>query len=268
MEWDCDFDWAWVADGGGGRTEAGRVLGGAFSMSEDGEDMFGVGGGALSSAACDLAAVLGVAVTNDLAADVAGYVLTGVGEGCGGTPMGLKFRGSFEILGVLEMVGYTTSAWGLGAGLGSDCCCDGAESSVVASSACIDIRSGSCSAWTPCSWMPSGSGSGSVSSFWDFTDRTVFALFDFVAFPLPPAPFRLPFVVAVEAVDIVDITDIVLVSIDSSRSGISFVLGPWESIVVFDWVDNRVEAFDVREAFEARPFFAFGRFVGAVVPAK
>jgi hypothetical protein len=88
----------------------------------------------------------------------------------------------------------------------------------------------------------------------------------FVVFPVP---FRLPFVVAVDAVDIVDITDVVLVSIDSSRSGISSMLGPSESIVVlFDCVDKRVEAFDVREDLDARPFFAFGRFEGAVVPAK
>lgn len=73
---------------------------------------------------------------------------------------------------------------------------------------------------------------------------------------------------AVEAIDIVDMTDMVLVSIDSSSSGISLALGASESIVVFDCVDSRVEAFEVRDGLDARPFFAFGRFDGAVVPAK
>ncbi len=111
----------------------------------------------------------------------------------------------------------------------------------------------------------SGSTSGSGSAFFAFVDRAVLVRFDLVVFGLPPAPFLLPFPVAVEAVDM---TDIVLVSIDSSRSGISIILGASENMVVFDWVDNRVEAFDVRDAFEARPFFAFGLFAGAVDPAK
>jgi hypothetical protein len=40
---------------------------------------------------------------------------------------------------------------------------------------------------------------------------------------------------------------------------------------IWDWVDSLVDAFEVLEAFderEARPFFALGRFEGAVVPAK
>lgn len=82
-------------------------------------------------------------------------------------------------------------------------------------------------------------------------------------------PFLLPFVVAVDAVDMVVMTETPLVSIDSSRSGMSLRLGSSDIIVSFvDWVDMRVEALEVRDDLEARPFFALGRLEGAVVPAK
>ena len=82
---------------------------------------------------------------------------------------------------------------------------------------------------------------------------------------------------AVDAVDMFDITDVVLVSIDSSRSGMSVMLGASlsDSIDTFDCVESRfdrvdslVDAFEVRADLEARPFFALGLFEGAVVPAK
>ncbi len=74
-----------------------------------------------------------------------------------------------------------------------------------------------------------------------------------------------------------DAIEVVLVSIDSSRSGISVMLGasPSDSTDIFDCVDNRfdrvdsrVEAFEVRADLDARPFFALGLLEGAVVPAK
>lgn len=59
--------------GGGGRTEAGRELGGAFSMSDGGDGL---------SIACDLVAVRGVAA--DLASETRVFVLAGVGDCPGG----------------------------------------------------------------------------------------------------------------------------------------------------------------------------------------
>ena len=82
---------------------------------------------------------------------------------------------------------------------------------------------------------------------------------------------------AVDALDIFDTIEVVLVSIDSSRSGMSVMLGASLSDSIdmfdcedsrFDRVDSRVEAFDVRADLEARPFFALGLLEGAVVPAK
>lgn len=95
-----------------------------------------------------------------------------------------------------------------------------------------------------------------------------FAFFALVAFGFAAA-FLLPLVVAVDAVDMIDWMETPLVSIDSSRSGMSLVLGASERMVALtDCVDNLVDAFDVREDLDARPFFALGRFVGGVVPAK
>lgn len=118
-----------------------------------------------------------------------------------------------------------------------------------------------------CSSDSSGS-TGSTGCFLDFVARVAFVRFVLVAFGFPAA-FLLPLVVAVEAVDIMDWIETPLVSMDSSRSGISLMLGASESIVALtDCVDSLVEAFDVRDDLDARPFFARGRFVGAVVPAK
>ena len=98
--------------------------------------------------------------------------------------------------------------------------------------------------------------------------RAVFVRFGLAVFAFA-APFLFPLVVAVETVDIVDMTETPLVSIESSKSGMSLKLGISDIIVsLTDWVDRRVEAFDVREDLEARPFLARGRFEGAVVPAK
>lgn len=119
----------------------------------------------------------------------------------------------------------------------------------------------------------SDSGSGSACAFFVLVDRVVFAFFDFAVF-LPPAAFLLPLFVAVDATDIFDFTEIPLVSIDSSRSGMSVILGASISdcMVMSDCVDSRVDvlvdALEVLADFEARPFFAFGLFEGAVVPAK
>ena len=120
------------------------------------------------------------------------------------------------------------------------------------------------------------SGSGSGSAFFPLVDLAVFAFFDLEALR-PPAAFRLPLFLAVDAVDMFDRTEVVLVSIDSSRSGMSVMLGASLSdrIDTFDWVESRfdrvdslVDALEVRADLEARPFFAFGLFEGAVVPAK
>ena len=120
------------------------------------------------------------------------------------------------------------------------------------------------------------SSSGSGSAFFPLVDFVVFAFFDLVAFR-PPAAFRFPLFVPVDIVDMFDTIDVVLVSIDSSRSGISVMLGASSSdcVDIFDCVDNRldlvdsrVDAFEVRADLEARPFFALGLFEGAVVPAK
>lgn len=62
-----------------------------------------------------------------------------------------------------------------------------------------------------------------------------------------------------------DARDVVLVSIESSRSGMS------DCVDICDWVDSLVDALEVLEAFDerdVRPFLAFGRLDGAVVPAK
>jgi hypothetical protein len=150
------------------------------------------------------------------------------------------------------MVGYATLAFGLGVGLGSTWL-DRTVDATSTVSICADRSSGS-------SISSTGSDSGSV--FFAFVDLVVLARFGFVVLA---APFRLAFVVAVEAVDM---TDIVLTSIDSSISGMSIILPVSESIVVLDWVDNRLDAFEVRDALEARPFFALGRLDGAVLPAK
>ena len=113
----------------------------------------------------------------------------------------------------------------------------------------------------------SGSTSGSASALFALVVRMVLAFLEFVRLTRPPAAFRFAFV-AVDAADIFDMTEMVLVSIDSSRSGMSVMLSPSDCIDMLDCVERRVEAFDVREAFEALPFLAFGRFEGAVVPAK
>ena len=122
----------------------------------------------------------------------------------------------------------------------------------------------------------SSSTSCSGCAFFPLVDLVVFAFFDFAAFR-PPAAFLFPLFVPVEIVDIFDAIDVVLVSIDSSRSGMSIMLGASDSDSTdtfdcvesrVDRVDNRVEAFEVRAAFEARPFFALGLFAGAVVPAN
>jgi hypothetical protein len=115
----------------------------------------------------------------------------------------------------------------------------------------------------------SSDGSGSGSGFFALVDLVVFAFLDLVVLR-PPVAFLFPLFVAVEVVDIVDLTDVVLVSIDSSRSGMSIILGGSMSdcVDMFDCVDNRVDTFDVLDAFEALPFFAFGLLDGAVVPAK
>jgi hypothetical protein len=112
------------------------------------------------------------------------------------------------------------------------------------------------------------SGSGSGSAF-GLVDRVVFVFFDLMALR-PPAVFLFPLLVAVDAVDMLDASEVVLVSMDSSRSGMSVMLGASlsDSIDMFDCVDSLVEAFDVRADLEALPFFAFGLFEGAVVPAK
>ena len=94
------------------------------------------------------------------------------------------------------------------------------------------------------------------------------AFLDFLPLVRPQAAFRLAFDVAVDAVDIDDRTDVMLVSIDSSKSGMSVMPSPSDCTETLDCVDSRVDALDVLEAFDARPFFAFGRFEGAVVPAK
>ena len=114
----------------------------------------------------------------------------------------------------------------------------------------------------------SGSSSCSGSAFFARVDLVVLAFFDLVLLARPAPAFRLALLVAVDAVDIVDITDMVLVSIDSSKSGMSVMLRPSDCVDMLDWVDNRVEAFDVLDAFDVRPFLAFGRLEGAVVPAK
>jgi len=110
-----------------------------------------------------------------------------------------------------------------GGGLGNACCWDWVTGSTSTSSG---VCSGVISTGT--STSSAGSGPGTGSSVFSFIDRVVFARFDFAVFARPPAPFRLPFVVAVDAVDIV------LVSMDSSRSGISMMLGASESIVVLE----------------------------------
>lgn len=99
----------------GARADAGRLLGGAFSMSDGGEGLVGVG---VLAGDCCLVAVLGVAVDR---VDGGARVLLGVGDGSGGAPRGLSRRISPGMPGLLEMDGYMMSCRGLGAGLGMAC---------------------------------------------------------------------------------------------------------------------------------------------------
>ena len=80
-----------------------------------------------------------------------------------------------------------------------------------------------------CSCDSSGA-SGSTCCFFVLVALVVFVRFALVAFGFAAA-FLFPLVVAVEAVDMTDWIETPLVSIDSSRSGISFKLGASESIV-------------------------------------
>jgi hypothetical protein len=100
--------------------------------------------------------------------------------------------------------------------------------------------------------MISMAGSGSTLTFFDREDLAPVAAFLFALLVL-------------EAFDTFEAIEVVETSMDSSRSGMS------DCIDSCDWVDSLVEAFDVLDALDerdARPFFAFGRFEGAVVPAK
>ena len=233
-------------------------------MSDRGEGLVGTGD---SAARWSLVAVLGVVpgleVAFDRVEEGGALVFIGVGDGCGGAPRGLSRRISFIIPGLFAIGGYVMSAGGLGAGLGRVCGIDAIIGAAAATVCCVGVSSESASAVSP----GVASGSISASAFFDLVDFVVLARFDLADLAFPPAPFRFPFVV--DAVDIVDRTDVVLVSIDSSRSGISVMLVVSESMVAFcDCVDNRDEARDVLDVLDARPFFALGRFDGAVVPAK
>lgn len=97
-----------------------------------------------------------------------------------------------------------------------------------------------------------GSGSGSIFAFFERLDLA------------PPAAFLFD-LLAVDAFDIFDAIEVELVSMESSRSGIS------SPRVTLDCVDRRVEALEDRETLDDRdalPCLAFGRLEGAVVPAK
>jgi hypothetical protein len=68
----------------------------------------------------DFVAVLGVA--DGRVAEGGARVLIGVGEGCGGTPIGLRYLGELGMPGLFAMVGYATSGREPDTGLGRDCC--------------------------------------------------------------------------------------------------------------------------------------------------
>lgn len=127
-----------------------------------------------------------------------------------------------------------------------------------------DARAGSSmnSGYTMLSTSVSCDGCVSGSTSLIFFDLVVLARFDLEVLLFVAPAFRFPLLVAV---DILDITEMLLVSIDSSRSGI---LGASDCMVIADCVDSLVETLDVREAREARPFLAFGLLDGAVLPAK
>lgn len=249
-----------IVCGAGGRTDAGRELGGAFSMSEGGD---GLNVAAGSASFCDRLVLRGVVA--GLAESLCVLVRTGVGDGPGGGSTGLSRMGPSPSPGLGAMLGYSISPDGVPTGLGNDVSwCGTASSSATTSTAGSSSFSCRGSAW----WVCSCGSSGSTGCFLDFVARVAFVRFVLLAFGFAAA-FLLPLVVAVEAVDIMDWTETPLVSIDSSRSGISLMLGASESIVALtDCVDSLVEALDVRDDLDARPFFARGRFVGAVVPAK
>lgn len=188
----------------GGRADAGRLLGGAFSMSDVGDGLARAGGRGV----CCLVAV-------DRVADAGAFAFTGVGECWGGALRGLSRWISLRTFGLFEIDGYAILAFGLGVGLGGACC----DASVDATSTAVSARGFSVSS------SASSTVSGSSATFL-LAALVVFARFDFVVFAVP---FRFPFVVAVEAVDM---TDIVLASMDSSKSGMSIMLAASESNVV------------------------------------
>jgi hypothetical protein len=246
-----------AADKGGGRADGGNEEGGAFSILEFEGEGCGVGergcgstgsgvscfgGDVCCSADCETTLFLVVWVSlGYLTSDVC---FLGVGEGTSAVIESFFSRGDASIIGW----GSSISSAGSGTGSGS-----GAATTTTSSA--------------------SGSGSGSGCAFFPLVDLVVFAFLDLVAF-FPPAAFRLPLLVAVDATDMFDWTDTVLVSIDSSKSGISTAVEASASdwIDMFDCIDRRVEALvdalDVLADFEARPFFAFGLFAGALVPAN
>ncbi len=268
--------------GGGGRAELGRLLGGAFSMSDGGgEGLAAAGGG---TATLDFAAAVDRVADETAAAAALLLLLTGVGDGCGGARTGLRSccccRASSMAPGLSGTAGYAmSSALGLGV-VALGIVCDPVVGATGAATTSWTISAGLCSSSSTCTSGCSSNSSGSGPAFFAFVFLfVVLARFVFVVFALAPAPapFLFPFAVAVDAVDMVDMTDTALVSIDSSRSGMSRMLGSAaaaDSIVVLsptDCVDRRaVDALEVRDALDERapPFFARGRFDGAVVPAK
>lgn len=163
---------------------------------------------------------LGVAV--ELLSEVRCLTLIGVGEVCGGAPTGLSRIISSGAPGLPGILGYATSA----GGLVKPCCGDVADTDGCFSkcSLWVKVCSALVSSTAGASFATSGSGSGSGCSFFALVVRVVLVRLDLVVLARPPAPLRLPFVVAVEAVDMVDMTDISLASMDSSNSGISMVL--------------------------------------------
>jgi hypothetical protein len=271
----------------GGREWGERVEGGAFSMSEaDGDAACGdcrVRGGDLvvEAAVYDLSGLdlvergVGFAEdANDIRVDRG---LTGVGElSC--TTTGLTRCGELEILGgvfLIGTLGYATLA-GVVSG-GKWCCSLPLSFSSSSSCPCRGAGDGTGSATTEDSAIStsgSTSGTGWGSSFFAFVDLVAFGFFALVAFARLPAAFRFPFAVPVDVVDMMDMDDISLASIESSSSGMSPLrprLGASDTIDIswmFDWLDIRVDAFEDLDVFEARPFFAFGRLAGAVVPAN